>query len=149
SGLNYAFGTIDKRYPKSAVPDIALTTQWQGNGWRGERLSAQLLLWSGQPVDQIEFEFSQFLAEGGATMNGSIGTARFVRYVLTDVFASGCGHRKPEDFPVSLSADVLDNVDRFDMPGRTTLPVWLSFDIPSDATPGTYSGTLSLHAHGE
>ncbi|MGV3762496.1 glycoside hydrolase domain-containing protein [Parapedobacter sp.] len=149
NGLNYAFATVDKRYPKSAIPNVPPSTKWQGNGWRGERISAQLLLWSDRPVDQIEFDFSPFTAGDGSTMEGSIGTARFVRYVLTDIFASGCGHRKPEDFPVSLSADALDNVDCFDMPGGTTLPVWLSFDIPADAAPGIYTGTLNLHAAGE
>ncbi len=149
SGLNYAFGTIDERYAKSAIPNVIPSTRWQGNGWRGERISAQLLLWSDQPVDRIKFDFSPFIAEDGSTMDGSIGTARFVRYVLTDIFASGCGHRQPEDFPVSLSADVLDNVDCFDMPGATTLPVWLSFDIPADAKPGIYTGTLNLYAEGK
>ena len=149
NGLHYAFGTIDERYPKSAVPDVAPSTSWHGNGWRGERLSAQLLLWSDLPVNQVEFEFSPFTAEDGSAMESSIGTARFVRYVLTDVFAGGCGARKPADFPVSLSADVLDNVDCFDMPGATTLPIWLSFDIPADASPGTYTGTLNLYAEGE
>lgn len=149
NGLNYAFGTIDKRYAKSAIPDLEPATEWRGNGWRGERISAQLVLWSNQPVDQIEFDFSSFTAEDGSTMDSSIGTARFVRYVLTDIFAPGCGYRKPEDFPVSLSADALDNVSCFDMPGATTLPVWLSFDIPSNASPGLYTGTLNLHARGE
>ncbi|MFB2117697.1 glycoside hydrolase domain-containing protein [Parapedobacter sp. 2B3] len=149
NGLNYAFGSIDKRYAKSAIPTLAPSTAWRGSGWRGERISAQLVLWSGQPVNEIEFEFSPFTAEDGSTMEGPIGTARFVRYVLTDIFAPGCGHRKPEDFPVSLAADVLDNVERFDMAGGTTLPVWLSFDIPSNASPGIYNGTVQLKARGE
>ncbi|WP_262249135.1 DUF4091 domain-containing protein [Parapedobacter soli] len=149
NGLNYAFGTIDQRYAKSAIPDLPQSTEWQGSGWRGERISAQLVLWSGEPINQIEFEFSPFTAEDGATMDGAIGTARFVRYVLTDAFADGCGHRKPEDFPVSLSADVLDNTSCFDMAGGTTLPVWLSFDIPSSASPGVYTGTVKLHAEGQ
>lgn len=149
SGLNYAFGTINKRYAKSAIPDIEPATEWRGSGWRGERISAQLVLWSGEPVNQIEFEFSPFIAEDGSAMDGSIGTARFVRYVLTDIFAPGCGYRKPKDFPVSLSADALDHTECFDMSGGATLPVWLSFDIPSDASPGTYTGTLHLHAQEE
>lgn len=149
NGLNYAFGTIDKRYAKSAIPDVAQTTEWRGSGWRGERISAQLLLWSNSAVDQIEFEFSPFKSDNGLTMDASIGQARFVRYVLTDTFASGCGHRKPEDFPVSLSADALDNVTCFDMAANTTLPVWLSLDIPAEASPGVYTSTLTMHTQNE
>ena len=148
-GLNYAFGTIDRRYAKSAIPEVAKTTSWSGSGWRGETISAQLVLWSNQAVNQIEFEFSPFKSATGETMAPSIGQARFVRYVLTDIFAPGCGHRKPEDFPVSLAADALDNVSCFDLTANTTLPVWLSFDIPSDALPGRYTGTLNLYARNQ
>ncbi|WP_353125041.1 DUF4091 domain-containing protein [Parapedobacter pyrenivorans] len=144
-GLNYSFGTIDQRYAKSAIPQVDPSTSWSGSGWRGETISAQLVLWSDQAVDQIEFEFSTFKADNGSTMDAAIGQARFVRYVLTDIFAPGCGYRKPEDFPVSLSADALDNVACFDMAANTTLPIWLSFDIPSDVSPGSYTGTLSMH----
>src|SRR3546814_11211972 len=35
------------------------------------------------------------------------------------------------------------------MPGATTLPVWLSFNIPADASPGIYTGTLNLYAEGK
>jgi len=149
NGLNYSFGTTDQRYPKSAVPQIPQATSWRGSGWRGETLSAQLVLWSDQAVDQIEFAFSPFKSDDGQTLAPSIGQARFVRYVLTDVFAPGCGHRKPEDFPVSLAADALDNVSCFDMAAETTLPVWLTFNIPSDASPGVYTGTLSLYAQNQ
>ncbi|WP_353196993.1 glycoside hydrolase domain-containing protein, partial [Parapedobacter defluvii] len=145
-GLNYSFGTIDQRYAKSAIPDIPQSASWSGSGWRGETISAQLVLWSDQAVDQIEFEFSAFKSASGGTLDPSIGQARFVRYVLTDIFVPGCGYRKPEDFPVSLSADALDNVSCFDMAAKTTLPVWLTFNVPADAKPGTYTGTLSLHA---
>lgn len=149
NGLNYAFGTIDTRYAKSSIPDVQPSTEWRGSGWRGETLSAQLVLWSDQAVDQIEFEFSPFKTTDGETMDASIGQARFVRYVLTDAFAPGCGYRKPEDFPVSLSADALDNVDCFDLVPNTTLPVWLTFDIPATATPGIYTSQLNLYARGE
>ncbi len=145
-GFHSTFASVDRRYPKSAVPDLKPADSWRGNGWRGERISAQLLLWSGEPVDQIEFEFSAFKADDGSTMAASIAQARFVRYVLTDAFAPGCGHRKPEDFPVSLSADALDNVSCFDLAPNTALPVWLTVDIPADADPGSYAGTLQLYA---
>src|SRR5690606_34571220 len=90
-----------------------------------------------------------FKSADGATLPASVGQARFVRYVLTDIFAPGCGHRKPEDFPVSLSADALDNVTCFDLAPETTRPVWLTFNIPADAHPGTYTGTLNLYAKGQ
>lgn len=148
-GLQYSFGTINQRYAKSQIPAVTPSTEWFGAGWRGECLSAQLVLWSDKEVEQVEFEFSPFTSKNGSTIDPSVAQARFVRYVLTDEFGRGCGYRKPEDFPVSLSADALDNVDCFNLKACTTLPVWLTFDIPPTAAPGIYSGTLSLYAQGE
>ncbi|HZH72393.1 MAG TPA: glycoside hydrolase domain-containing protein [Mariniphaga sp.] len=148
-GLNYSFASVDKKYSKSEIPEVENTMEWHGKVWKGERISSQLLLWSNMDVDQVEFEFSSFKTSDGTEMDASIATARFVRYVLTDEFADGCGRRKPEDFAVSLSADVLDNVDCFDMKANTTQPVWLSFDIPAESNEGIYNGKLSLFARGE
>ena len=56
-GLNYSFGSVDKKYPKSEIPEVENSLEWQGKAWKGERVSSQLLLWSNKDVDQIEFEF--------------------------------------------------------------------------------------------
>jgi hypothetical protein len=144
--LNVSFGNIDTRYAKSSVPAIEKTTAWTGCGWRGERVSAQVVLWSAIDIEQIECKFSTFVSSVG-TLKADIAQARFVRYVLTDIFEPGCGYRKPEDFPVSLSPDMLDTLKYFNLEANTVCPVWLSFDIPSDAKPGVYSGTLTIQAH--
>lgn len=148
-GFHYSFGTTNERYAKSAIPNIRQTSKWKGTAWRGEKISAQIVLWSSKDVDQIKFEFSPFKSSNGSKLNSSIAQARFVRYVLTDCFGSGCGYRKPENFPVSLSADALDNVECFDMKANTTRPVWLTFDIPQNAKPGIYTSTLKLSARKE
>ncbi len=148
-GLNYSFGSIDERYVKREIPDLKFADKWEGTGWRGERLSAQIVLWSGKDVKQVEFDFSSFKSASGSVIDASNAQARFVRYVLTDEFANGCGHRKPENFPVSLSADALDNVECLDIRANTTQPVWLTFSIPENAEPGIYTGNLLMYAKGE
>jgi hypothetical protein len=142
--LHAAFGSIDERYAKSSVPAVQ-SRAWEGSGWRGERVSAQAVVWSSQDIEQIECTFSPFRSEAGA-LDASIARARFVRYVLTDIFEPGCGHRKPENFPASLSADMLDTLSCFHLDAQTARPVWLTFDIPADAAPGTYTGTLTVSA---
>jgi hypothetical protein len=144
-GLNLSFTDIDTRYAKSAIPDVQPALSWKGAAWRGERVSAQVLLWSSEAVEQIECAFSPFRS-AEARLQPEVAQARFVRYVLTDVFGEGCGHRKPEDFPASLSPDMLDTLSCFDLEARTTRPLWLSFDIPADAQPGIYNGTLTIYA---
>lgn len=149
NGFHCSFGSVDKRYVKRNIPDITTSTEWEGTGWRGERLSAQLVLWSDKDVEQIECIFSPFKSTNGEAIDASCAQARFVRYVLTDEFGRGCGYRKPEDFPVSLSADALDNVECFTMKANTTQPIWLTFQIPAETPPGIYKGTMTLYAKGE
>ncbi len=143
--LNVSFGNIDTRYAKSSIPVTEKITVWKGNGWRGERISAQVVLWSTTDIEQVECEFTSFRS-GENTLDVNIAQARFIRYVLTDIFEPGCGYRKPEDFPVSLAADMLDTLSCFNLEAKTTRPVWLTFDIPADAKPGVYTSTLTIYA---
>ena len=143
--LNVSFGSIDTRYAKSSVPAMEPTKSWRGSGWRGERISAQVVLWSSADIAQVECTFTPFRSDEN-TLDAGIAQARFVRYVLTDVFEPGCGHRKPEDFPASLSPDMLDTIRCFNLEANTARPVWLTFDIPANTQPGIYAGTLKIYA---
>ena len=145
-GLHASIGSIYVRYAKHRVPEVKTESIWTGSGWRGERLSAQVILWSSDTIMQLTPEFSDFRSGDGSKMPATIAEARFVRYVVTDEFAGGCGHRKPEDFAASLSPDVLDTVRCFNIGKKSARSLWISFDIPRDARPGIYTSRLKLSA---
>lgn len=145
AGLQASLVSIDVKYPKSVAPEVGIQKSVQMTGWKGERLSGQLLLWTAEDVKQVECEFSEFTSSSGELPAG-IAQARFVRYVITDIFEPGCGYRKPEDFPASLVPDMLDNLDCFDIPAKTVRPVWISVNIPSSASPGIYKSKLTVTA---
>lgn len=147
-GLNASLVSIDVKYPKSVAPDIVTSTSTQLMGWKGEKLSAQLLLWSSDSIKQVECSFGDFISPSGK-ISADAAQARFVRYVMTDIFEPGCGYRKPEDFPSSLSADMLDNLECFDISGKAVRPVWITVNIPQDATAGTYKSKLKVTATGQ
>lgn len=144
-GLHASFITIDKKMPKSVAPEITDSKTLKVTGWKGETVSGQLLLWSAEDVNQIEVEFDEFKSDNNS-LPSSATQARFVRYVMTDEFAEGCGHRIPADYASSLAPDMLDNLDNFNIEAKTVRPVWLTFDIPSDAQAGIYKGKLNLFA---
>ena len=148
AGLQASFISIDDKLSKSVAPQVSLNKSVTVTGWKGEKVSAQLLLWSAGDINQVECEFSDFKAPG-SKLPASVAQARFVCYVMTDEFGPGCGHRKPEDFPASLAPDMLDNVECFDMEAKTTRPVWLTFNIPSDAVAGNYKGKLKVYAENQ
>lgn len=145
-GIHVSVGSIDDHYFRGGVPDLTRSNEWSGTAWRGEKVSAQLVVWASEPLHQLELEFSDFVGEGGEVLSGDLAQARFVRYVLTDEFAEGCGRRRPEDYPVHLYPDGLDEGACFNTPANSTRPVWLTFDVPGDAAPGLYTSRLEVRA---
>ncbi len=145
-GLNGAWGSPDFVYSRSEVPQN-LTAEYATAGWQGERVSAQLLLWTGKDVDGVECHISDFEGEG-ATLPSEIAQARFVRYTLGDVADKSCLCGRPNGHPSILQADMLDSLDRFDISAKTTRPVWVSIVIPHDAKAGLYSATVTISHRG-
>ncbi|HEY3414959.1 MAG TPA: glycoside hydrolase domain-containing protein [Armatimonadota bacterium] len=131
AGLRGGVGSLNLRYARNEPPKVAETGAWEGAGWRGERVNAQLLLWSRDDISQLRLESAR-LSRTAAP--GSIPiTLRFVRYVLADQV---------------LMPDILDDADRVDMPARSVRPVWATVDIPPDAAPGAYEGVVTARAEG-
>lgn len=148
AGLNVSIVSIDKRYAKNDVPFVIQKSSNEITGWKGEKLSAQLLLWSTTDVEKAECTISDFTSSGNI-LPANIAQARFVRYVMTDEFGPGCGYRKPEDFPASLSADMLDNIKSLNIPAKTVRPVWITVEIPRDAKADTYKSKIKITAKGK
>lgn len=146
-GLQASFVSPFVRYPKSSIPEVEVQKATILAGWKGERVYTQLLLWSADSVEDIGFEFSEFASSSGKKMAATIAKAQFVRYVLTDEFGGGCDKRKPEDFSVSLSPDVLDNTLNFTMSPKTSCPVWITLEIPENAEAGKYQSKLTMKAN--
>lgn len=146
-GLHSSFVSIDKRFPLSVAPDVTVQKKAGLSGWRGERVSAQVLLWTGAPVKDVSVNLSDFTSPAGK-LPASTGSARFIRYVMTDEFAAGCGHRKPENFAASLSPDLLDDLKKFDLEAKKVRPVWISVDIPAQAKPGNYTTKVTISGQG-
>lgn len=132
-GLHGAFGTIDRRYARNEVPFQQGATRWSGTAWRGERLSAQLLLWSAEPIRQVRFEVTPFRNGSGANLGRESLEPRFVRYTLAEGRVTG---------------DILDSTPSLEIEGKTARPVWVSIDLPGDADPGFYTGVLCVKAEG-
>jgi hypothetical protein len=147
SGFKASFGSINTRYSKHKEPGIEIVKAHQLHAWRGERVSAQIVVWTAHPLQQVACEPQALKSDGGAIPAEAV-KARFVRYTLTDVFGEGCGYRKPEDFPVSLTGDMLDNIACIDMDGKSVRPVWITIDVPDLAAAGVYKGDIKVSALG-
>ena len=148
-GLQASVVSTNIRFVKSVIPKMKQKSSWSGEVWKGERISGQLVLWSNDSIHEVSTEISDFKSDDGKILPSSIAQTRFLKYVITDEFAGGCGYRKPEDFASSLAADALDDISSYAVKGQETRPIWVTIDVPSDAEAGTYKSTIILNIIGQ
>ena len=146
--LHVSFADIDRRYAKSQPPELPERPACRLTAWRGERVSAQLLVWSARPVAKLTCDAGRLRSDAGRLPKDAVRT-RFVRYVMSDEFACACCRRQPENFAAVLSADLLDERESMPLEASTVRPVWITVDVPADAEPGLYRAPVTVTGGGE
>ena len=141
--LNAAWGSPDFHYSRSLVPEVQDTDVCQLSAWKGERVSAQILLWSPEAKNGVTCTVANFKSDA-SVLPSSIAEARFVRYTLAD---KKMKKYKRGEQPV-LSPDMLDSLSVFDMDARTTRPVWITINVPQDAEAGVYRTKVTVSHSG-
>ena len=154
-GLHAAWGTSDVRYAWHALPDVKALKQAETlTAWRGERVSAQAVIYTAVATDSlspITLQLSSF-KNGRHILPAEAVKASFVRYVKTDAWSmpdgrgAGCGYRPNHSlYDSAMVADMIDpHAEVLAMGAMSTRSVWVSCQVPSDAVVGTYSGVLSV-----
>lgn len=128
-GLAGGIGTTDLRYPPyGAVEGLRpLSEGIRLQAWRGERVNAQIVLQSEAAQEHVRFASSAVSREAARIPI----TANFIRYTLADGTPQG---------------DILDTVATLPLPAGANRPVWITMDVPREATPGDYSGALVIQS---
>ncbi len=147
-GLHVSFASTDESYFRTEVPAITETQKWVSSGWKGERLNVMLLVWSPDTIEQVRVLFNDLEAANGTTIRKNNLKAQLVRYVVSN-YPYGAREVTCGVGPVDkayLMPDRLESLDRFNLPGRTVRPVWLSLDIPSTTSPGIYKGEVEVRS---
>ena len=117
---------------------------WKGVAWRNERINAQFVLWTRESAEQVRVRISDFVSADGARIPASACRSRFVRYVLSSQTDLNGRVIHSE----TLVGDCLDTAERVDMPENGFRPFWFTMDVPADAKPGEYCGTVTAIAQG-
>lgn len=145
-GLHVSFGSTDKLYLRTEVPDLNETSTWKKTGWRGERLNAQILIWSPDTLRQMRFTLNDLVSANGKILSKNHFQLSAVRYILSNypygVKDATCGSSPYKN--VYLMPDRLEAFERMDVPGKTVRPIWLSLNVPQETEPGVYSGTAEV-----
>jgi hypothetical protein len=148
SGLHVAFGSTDELYLRSEVPSLGQESlMWKETGWRGERLNAQVLVWSPDTLEQIRFRISDLISTWGKILSKDNIKLNMVRYILSN-FPYGATNFDCDTQTDSswLMPDRFESFERFDLAGRSLRPVWISLEIPRTSEPGDYNGTIEINS---
>ena len=148
-GLHVSVATTDELFFRTEVPELKNEDfVWDATGWRGERLNTQVLVWSPDTLNQIRFIISDLRNASGKTISKNLIKTHLVRYVISNypygAKDATCGVSEYKN--VYLMPDRFEDFDRFDLPGKTLRPVWLSLDVPANADPGTYNGVIEVRS---
>ncbi len=147
-GLHVSFVSTDELYLRCEAPSLLQETrEWEDAGWKGERLNAQVLVWSPDSVEQIQFRINDLATVDGNVIGRNQIKLHLVRYVLSN-YPYGASNFTCDVSMDSawLLPDRFETFERFDLPGRTVRPVWISIEIPRTAIPGIYSGTIEIYS---
>ena len=150
TGLNLSFASSNSRFVKELPPNVTKETTWNAKAWKGEKIHTQLLTWSRERASSFNLQLSDLKNEQGKTFKKENITAGIVKYVITDEFRNGCGHRVAKDFDSSYVADLIDTkTTSAVLQQNTTQPIWLSIEVPENASAGDYKGTLKIKSDNE
>ncbi len=144
-----AWGSTDIRYKKE-VPPTESRKSIRLTAWRGEKVAAQLVVWTPEALDALSFVTSDLVSARARIDEEYISTG-FVRYVLTDELnkdgLGACGYRNPADFDSTLVADPIDHLTpALSLPARTTQGGWVRICVPQDTPAGKYKGIVTVKA---
>jgi hypothetical protein len=151
-GLNVSFGSSDALYFRTEVPGIeSPQLSFSQTGWKGERVNAQILVWSPDTLEQVRFKVNDLTDAKGNTIGKENIKLDMVRYVLSN-YPYGARDLTCGVAPTKygyLMPDRFETFDRFDVPGKTVRPVWLTLNLPQTAEAGVYKGTVEVIGKGQ
>lgn len=146
NGLHGAFVSNDQHYSKTTCPSVTETHTWSGTGWKGERLNTEILLWTRDGANLVATTVSTLSDGQGHTIPSSNVIVNFMKYVISDDGANGCGDNRSR--PTQEIADVLDTVTQVNIAAQNCRPIWVGVAVPDTTTPGNYSGTITVSYSG-
>lgn len=142
--LGGGVGDVDTRYaptgPQALAPAAAGIKLC---AWRGERVSAQIVVSAG--VTQANLRVESAVLRNGASVIPV--QADFVRYTLGNVTGDAwknTGGVQTNFAKAQPLGDILDTEPRLTLLPGANRPIWLTMDVPANATPGNYGGALTI-----
>ncbi len=145
-GLHLSFGSKDIKYKKGKVPMLSVVKDKQINAWKGETVSFQAVVWSSYDVKQVECHWDSLVSDGGIVIDKDIIQTSFVRYIMSDARFVDEESKQLSERDSTLVPDMLDSLPCIDMEAYSVRPLWITLQVPHDATTGVYKTALKVYS---
>ena len=153
SSARFAWGSIDNRYDKHAVPALKAGAKAVQTAWRGEKVNFQAVVWTPDALQDAAIAVSD-LKCGRNIISAENVKAGFERYVMGDCLGvkGTKGYFEESEGGIAgydkrdsvLVADAIIGLSMPEIEARTVRPVWVSVSIPQSAAAGTYRGSITF-----
>ncbi|WP_331969982.1 DUF4091 domain-containing protein [Chitinophaga sp.] len=136
-----SFASSNVRYSANTTPigKVQLTTSLQA--WKGERISAQILIWPSTNIRHLSVKATDFKGPGQSSFPANALSYGFIRYILANESGGNCG--KIPNLPTLSVPDAISPQQSITVNKNQLQPVWLSVSVPSTVPAGTYTGKLT------
>ncbi len=126
-----------------------IAKSWCDTLWRNERSHKQLILWTtNEPCENLTYQVGE-LSSGGQVIPASAVRLRFCTYVLGDKEPFDCGGLASHPRQDIYVADALSDTPVTRVEKDDPIKAWLTVDVPADAVPGKYTGSVKVFSQGE
>ena len=147
-GIQLSWGNSNTRYHKEYIPDLSPRDTFSCTAWKNERVYAQLLAWSREPVNNLSIETSALVSDKGSIDAGEIQHF-FIRNVIADEYLGGCGQKTKQQETAHLLPDCLEEVEAYNMRSKSARGIWFNINIPETAEAGNYLGDVIIKVQGK
>ncbi len=146
-GLNVSVVSTNEIFFRTEVPNLKRASQkFEASAWKGERINLELLVWSPDTLKQINIELNELKSSANTRISKKNCKAYLVRYVISnfpynsDQYVCGVGPTNSG----YLMPDRFEEFERFELPGRTVRPIWVSIDIPRTLKADLYKSIITI-----
>ena len=130
-------------FQKSKKPKLSGVTTWNSVVWRGERAQKQILVTGVPSRNKITVVAGDFKSLTNNVIPSSAISFRYPQFVNGDIEARDCEGYSERDKTVYLSDALFPKQPK--RRGRSyPAMVWMSVDIPDEAQPGDYAGSITV-----
>ena len=151
AGQDYTEASFISEYDRLQRQSPAITegkSAWRSLAWRGEQIQKQILIKSSRPIRPLSYSISD-LSNDSDRISGRHVTFFSPSFVRGDVSSNDCeGYHNGR--PTTLLTDALARrLNVWETDGQYYALLWLRIDVPREAVPGNYHGTVSLIQKGQ